>query len=118
MAIRTTHPQAAGIANIVGPEKVVMRLRLPELAKNGEEGMEQAEPENNGLAHPLAEVPRGGGQEQVDLVAHEAFPKATHQPVITFQMPNDRFDACSPPEAFPHALALRAALACRGRLRR
>ena len=46
--------------------------------------------------HPFAEVPCGGGQHQVDIVAHEAFEEAAHQPVVVFEVADNWFDR-SPP---------------------
>lgn len=62
------------------------------------------------MAHPLSEVPGGGGQHQVDLIAREAFEEAAQEAVLVFEMADDRLDGGAAAEPGPHPRRLRFAL--------
>jgi hypothetical protein len=84
-----------------------MRFQLrSEPGDQGEPISEQNEPATQRKTKPrqqLAEIGRGGGQDDVDRIAFQSAQEATSHAMIALEMPDLRFDRASPPAAPPFA---------------
>ena len=54
---------------------------------------EDEQPKGGGLAHPLLQVPGGGGEQEVDLIAECVFEVVAGEAEVDFEMAAGGFDS-------------------------